>query len=197
MVVAFGQSNGVAQSIVLLILELAMMLATGIIKPFMTKGANVFAIIATVLNSLNAIFFLVFSNVFNQPTLMTGILGVLYFIFNAASLSRFSYTSWLAWSTLSSPRRPTPNTGLWPMTVTPSAGLEPEGQLSWTTSRRLQEARIRRLTRTSLSLTLLHPVMRMSQWRPGDRIMMLWILRCHCSRAVMTVVGAGRRLLCF
>ncbi|OGE57759.1 hypothetical protein PENARI_c001G03895 [Penicillium arizonense] len=83
MVVAFGQSNGIAQSIVLLILELAMMLATGIIKPFMSKGANVFAIIATVLNSLNAIFFLVFSNVFNQPTLMTGILGVLYFIFNA------------------------------------------------------------------------------------------------------------------
>ncbi|KAJ5748684.1 uncharacterized protein N7511_010380 [Penicillium nucicola] len=84
MLVAFGQSNGLAQSIVLLILELAMMLAIGIIKPFMTKGANVFAIIGAVLNSLNAIFFLVFSNVFSQPPLMTGILGVLYFIFNAA-----------------------------------------------------------------------------------------------------------------
>lgn len=84
MIVAFGQSNGLAQSIVLLILEIAMMLAIGIIKPFMTKGANVFAIIGAVLNSLNAIFFLVFSNVFSQPPLMTGILGVIYFLFNAA-----------------------------------------------------------------------------------------------------------------
>lgn len=83
MVIAFAQSNPVAQTIVLLILELAMMLAVGIIKPFMSKGANVVAITAGVLNSLNTIFLLVFSDVFNQPDLMTGILGVLFFIFNA------------------------------------------------------------------------------------------------------------------
>ncbi|CAG8923614.1 unnamed protein product [Penicillium salamii] len=83
MVIAFAQSNPVAQTIVLLILELCMMLAVGIIKPFMSKGANVVAISTGVLNSLNTIFLLVFSDVFDQPDLMTGILGVLFFIFNA------------------------------------------------------------------------------------------------------------------
>lgn len=83
MVIAFAQPSPVAQSIVLLILELAMMLATAILKPFMCKGANVVAITATVLNSLNTIFLLVFSDVFDQPSLMTGILGVLFFILNA------------------------------------------------------------------------------------------------------------------
>ncbi|KAJ5163246.1 TRP-like family [Penicillium coprophilum] len=83
MVIAFAQPSPVAQSIVLLILELCMMLATAIIKPFMSKGANVVAITAGVLNSLNTIFLLVFSDVFDQPDLMTGILGVLFFILNA------------------------------------------------------------------------------------------------------------------
>ncbi|CAI7582024.1 unnamed protein product [Penicillium glandicola] len=83
MVIAFAQPSPVAQSIILLVLELAMMLATAIIKPFMSKGANVTAIAITVLNSLNAIFLLVWSDVFNQPDLMTGILGVIFFLVNA------------------------------------------------------------------------------------------------------------------
>jgi hypothetical protein len=83
MVIAFAQSNPVAQTIVLLILELGMMLSVSIIKPFMSKGANVVAITTGVINSLNAIFLLVFSDVFNQPDLMTGILGVVFFILNA------------------------------------------------------------------------------------------------------------------
>ncbi|KAJ5774171.1 TRP-like family [Penicillium paradoxum] len=83
MVIAFAQPSPVAQSIVLLVLELLMMLGTGIIKPFMSKGANVVAITATVLNSLNTIFILVFSDIFDQPDLMTGVLGVIFFIFNA------------------------------------------------------------------------------------------------------------------
>ncbi|KAJ5655557.1 hypothetical protein N7507_007507 [Penicillium longicatenatum] len=83
MVTAFAQSAWVAQSIVLLILEAAMMVVTIVIKPYMDRAANGFAITATVLNFLNAIFMLVFSNVFNQPEMMTSILGVLWFVFNA------------------------------------------------------------------------------------------------------------------
>ncbi|KAJ5130260.1 uncharacterized protein N7515_006299 [Penicillium bovifimosum] len=83
MVIAFAQPSPVAQSIVLLILELIMMLATAIIKPFMSKAANVVAITATVITTLNTIFLLVFSDVFDQPDLMTGILGVIFFILNA------------------------------------------------------------------------------------------------------------------
>ncbi|OQD66914.1 hypothetical protein PENPOL_c004G05766 [Penicillium polonicum] len=83
MVIAFAQPSPVAQSIVLLILELSMMLATAIIKPFMSKGANVTAITMAVINCLNTIFLLVFSDVFDQPELMTGILGVIFFLLNA------------------------------------------------------------------------------------------------------------------
>ncbi|KAK4863605.1 hypothetical protein LT330_002383 [Penicillium expansum] len=83
MVIAFAQPSPVAQSIILLVLELSMMLATAIIKPFMSKGANVAAITMAVINSLNTIFLLVFSDVFDQPELMTGILGVIFFILNA------------------------------------------------------------------------------------------------------------------
>lgn len=83
MVIAFAQPSPVAQSIVLLILELSMMLATAIIKPFMSKGANVTAITMAVINCLNTIFLLVFSDVFDQPELMTGVLGVIFFILNA------------------------------------------------------------------------------------------------------------------
>lgn len=83
MVIAFAQPSPVAQSIVLLILELSMMLATAIIKPFMSKGANVTAITMAVINSLNTIFLLVFTDVFDQPELMTGILGVIFFLVNA------------------------------------------------------------------------------------------------------------------
>ncbi|KAG0159105.1 hypothetical protein PDIDSM_6625 [Penicillium digitatum] len=83
MVIAFAQPSPVAQSIILLILELSMMLATAIIKPFMSKGANVAAITMAVINSLNTIFLLVFSDIFDQPGLMTGILGVIFFLLNA------------------------------------------------------------------------------------------------------------------
>ncbi|KAI2688998.1 hypothetical protein DTO027I6_4797 [Penicillium roqueforti] len=83
MVIAFAQPSPIAQSIILLVLELSMMLATSIIKPFMSKGANVAAITMTVMNSLNTIFMLVWTNIFDQPELMTGILGVIFFILNA------------------------------------------------------------------------------------------------------------------
>ncbi|KAJ5550801.1 hypothetical protein N7535_001259 [Penicillium sp. DV-2018c] len=83
MVIAFAQPSPVAQSIVLLILEIIMMLATAIIKPFMSKAANVLAITAAVITSINTIFILVFSDVFDQPDLMTGILGVIFFLLNA------------------------------------------------------------------------------------------------------------------
>ncbi|KAJ6164268.1 TRP-like family [Penicillium chermesinum] len=83
MVTAFAQSAWVAQSIILLVLELAMMVATIVLRPYLDRTSNAFAITAAVLNFLNSIFMLVFSNVFNQPPMMTGIMGVLWFVFNA------------------------------------------------------------------------------------------------------------------
>jgi hypothetical protein len=83
MVIAFAQSNPLAQSIVLLIVEAAFMIATIVLRPYMDRPANGFSITIAVLNFINSIFILVFSDVFGQPTLMTGIMGVLFFLYNA------------------------------------------------------------------------------------------------------------------
>jgi len=82
-VIAFAQSNALAQSIVLLIIETAFLVATCVIRPYMNKTANIFAIIAAVLNFLSAIFFLFFTNVFNVPQLVGGVMEVLFFFLNA------------------------------------------------------------------------------------------------------------------
>ncbi|KAJ5281419.1 hypothetical protein N7478_006791 [Penicillium angulare] len=83
MVTAFCQAAWIPQSIILLVLEAAVMVITIVVRPYMDRAANGFAITATVLNFLNALFMLIFSNVFNQPQMMTSILGVIWFLFNA------------------------------------------------------------------------------------------------------------------
>ena len=83
MITAFAQSAWIPQSIVLVVVEAAMLVATVVVKPYMDRAANGFAITATVLNFLNAIFMLIFSDVFNQPQMMTSICGVLWVLFNA------------------------------------------------------------------------------------------------------------------
>lgn len=83
MVIAFAQGNPLAQAIVLLIVEAAFMIVTIVLRPYMDRPANGFSITITVLNFINTIFILVFTDVFNQPTLMTGIMGVLFVLYNA------------------------------------------------------------------------------------------------------------------
>lgn len=83
MIIAFSQSNPDAQSIVLLIFETAFMVATIVIRPYMDRAANGFAITAATLNFLTAVFIFIFSNVFGQPALMIGIMGVIFFFYNA------------------------------------------------------------------------------------------------------------------
>lgn len=82
-VIAFGQASGTAQAIILLIVELAMMVGTCVFRPYMNKTANSLAITASVLNFLNAISLLIFSGVFNQPDLCTGVVSVLFTLWNA------------------------------------------------------------------------------------------------------------------
>jgi hypothetical protein len=50
----------------------------------MDKSTNIFNISICAINFLNAIFLLVFTDVFNQPGLVTGVMGVIFFIINAA-----------------------------------------------------------------------------------------------------------------
>lgn len=83
MVVAFSQSNWEAQSIMLVIVEAGMLVITAVVRPYMDKTSNGFAIAACALNFLNAIFLLVFSNVFNSPVMVGAIMGVIWFLFSA------------------------------------------------------------------------------------------------------------------
>jgi uncharacterized membrane protein len=51
----------------------------------MDKKTNIYNITIAAVNFLNAIFLLFFSNVFNQPGLVTGVMGVVFFVINAAA----------------------------------------------------------------------------------------------------------------
>lgn len=65
--IAFAQGAPVAQAIGLLIIEASWLIGVSILRPWMDKKTNTFNISIAVINFLNAIFLLIFSNVFNQP----------------------------------------------------------------------------------------------------------------------------------
>jgi uncharacterized membrane protein len=83
MFIAFAQNSGVVQSVSLVLVEAIALIGSSVLKPWMDKSTNVINISICVVNFLNAIFLMVFSNVFNQPHLATGIMGVIFFIVNA------------------------------------------------------------------------------------------------------------------
>lgn len=84
MVVAFGQRNAVAQAICLLVVEVGALIAASVMRPWMDKPTNSFNIAICVINFLNAVFLLIFSDIFGAPPLMIGIIGVVLFVLNAA-----------------------------------------------------------------------------------------------------------------
>ncbi len=98
--IAFAQGAGVVQAIGLVLIEAGALIAFSIIRPWMDKRTNAFNISIAAINFLNVIFLLVFTKVFNQKVsplilermvsadlqkpLITGVMGVLFFIINAA-----------------------------------------------------------------------------------------------------------------
>lgn len=83
MFIAFGQNAGIVQAIALLIIEALALIGSSVIRPWMDKSTNTFNISICAINLLNAIFLLVFTAVFDQPGLVTGVMGVVLFIINA------------------------------------------------------------------------------------------------------------------
>jgi hypothetical protein len=84
MIIAFAQRNGVAQAIALIIIEAGALIAASVLRPWMDKSTNSFNIAICVVNFLNAIFLLIFTNVFGAPALVVGVVGVVLFVVNAA-----------------------------------------------------------------------------------------------------------------
>ncbi|KAM4063912.1 transient receptor potential (TRP) ion channel domain-containing protein [Hirsutella rhossiliensis] len=84
MFVAFSQRSSVAQAIGFVIVEAGALIAASVLRPWMDKSTNSFNIAICVVNFLNAIFLLIFSNVFGAPPLVVGVVGVVLFVLNAA-----------------------------------------------------------------------------------------------------------------
>lgn len=84
MFIALGQRAYVVQAIALIIIEAGALIGVTVIRPWMDKKTNAFNIVICVVNFLNAIFLLIFTDIFDQPGLFTGIVGILLWILNAA-----------------------------------------------------------------------------------------------------------------
>ncbi|KAL4888751.1 hypothetical protein BDV59DRAFT_205868 [Aspergillus ambiguus] len=83
--VSLSQPAPVVQTVAMLIIEATMLMAAGIVRPWMNRKTNVCCIAIAVVNMLNAIFLLIFSAVFDQPPIITGVMGVVFFVYNAAT----------------------------------------------------------------------------------------------------------------
>ncbi|KAF5098628.1 hypothetical protein D0Z00_001971 [Geotrichum galactomycetum] len=91
--VSFAQSSGKTQALAMFIIELAYLVGICVYKPYMDKSTNVINIIIAVIMLINAIFFLFFSQLFGQPRAVSSIMGLIFFILNAAfSLILLVYT---------------------------------------------------------------------------------------------------------
>ncbi|KAM0552545.1 hypothetical protein ACHAPJ_007873 [Fusarium lateritium] len=84
MFVALAQKNDVAQAIGFIIIEVGFLIAASVLRPWMDKPTNSFNIAIGAINFINAIFLLIFSNVFGLPKIVVGVVGVVLFVLNAA-----------------------------------------------------------------------------------------------------------------
>ncbi|KAL6454238.1 FLC2 Flavin carrier protein 2 [Candida maltosa Xu316] len=81
--VAVLQNHGMPQAVIVWCIELIYLVILIWIRPFMDKRTNAFNITIGVINFINALFFMFFSNVFKQPNVVSSIMAVVYFILNA------------------------------------------------------------------------------------------------------------------
>ncbi|KAF7586160.1 hypothetical protein BBP40_009393 [Aspergillus hancockii] len=83
MFIGLSQEAPVVMTVALVILEAGMLIAVSVLRPWMDKKTNIYNISIAAVNFLNVIFLLFFSEVFNQPGLVTGVMGVVFFVINA------------------------------------------------------------------------------------------------------------------
>nr|POE56394.1 flavin carrier protein 2 [Quercus suber] len=83
MFIAFAQDNGNLQAIALVIIDAIFLIVVCVMRPYMDKKTNAFNISICVINFLNAVFLLIFTGIFNQPGIVTGVMGVIFFVYNA------------------------------------------------------------------------------------------------------------------
>jgi hypothetical protein len=84
MFVSFAQDKGTVQAVAFIILEAAMLISASVLRPWMDKKTNSFNIAICAMNFVNSLFLMIFTESFNQPPLVTGVVGVVLWITNAA-----------------------------------------------------------------------------------------------------------------
>ncbi|KAF2396755.1 TRP-domain-containing protein [Trichodelitschia bisporula] len=80
--VGAAQKSGIVQAIAFVILDMAMLIAMSIMKPFMDRATNAWSISIASINALNSLILLLLSGIFGLPPLAIGVLGVLFFVVN-------------------------------------------------------------------------------------------------------------------
>lgn len=83
MFVAFGQGSGTVQAIALLLIEAIFLIAASVLRPWMDKSTNSFNIAICAINFVNVIMLLIFTDIFNAPRIVKGVVGVIFFVVNA------------------------------------------------------------------------------------------------------------------
>ncbi|KAJ5051741.1 uncharacterized protein L3040_001513 [Drepanopeziza brunnea f. sp. 'multigermtubi'] len=80
--IGLAQGSGLTQAIALIIIEAAALIGVSVIKPYMDKTSNTMGIALCAVQFLNAIFLLIFTDVFDGPGLLIGVVGVVFFFIN-------------------------------------------------------------------------------------------------------------------
>ncbi|PWY86943.1 TRP-domain-containing protein [Aspergillus heteromorphus CBS 117.55] len=84
MFISLSQPSPIVQTVAMVIIETSALIGTSIMRPWMDKKTNGYNIAIGAVNFLNAIFLLFFSKIFDQPGIVTGVMGVVFFVYNAA-----------------------------------------------------------------------------------------------------------------
>jgi hypothetical protein len=102
MFVALGQEAGVTQAIGFVIIEALYLIGVCVMRPYMDKKMNAFNIAITVICFLNAIFLLIFTEVFNQPVSLPLSSNTNYHLLTHTSRAS-SLVSWALFSLFTTP----------------------------------------------------------------------------------------------
>ncbi|SLM36289.1 TRP-like family [Lasallia pustulata] len=81
--IGLSQKSQDVQAVALVIIEAVFLISVSILRPWMDKKTNAFNITIAAINFLNVIFLLIFTTIFNQPDIVTGVMGVIFFVYNA------------------------------------------------------------------------------------------------------------------
>lgn len=83
LIIGVLQGQGKVQAMIVFVVEVLYLIGVCAIRPFMDRRTNVFNILIHIVNVINLVFFLIFSEIFGSKAAVTSILGVVLFVVNA------------------------------------------------------------------------------------------------------------------